>query len=91
MKCYWIIFKEINSKRKGIHLDQTGSLAKNKLQNYVAGGCVIYNVMELDTLNYFEFLSLRDRLIDEYQGIRQPARPKHHLDIIFMYKHVTAL
>lgn len=38
MKCYWTIFKEINSKRKGIHLDQTGSLAKNKLQNYVAWG-----------------------------------------------------
>lgn len=57
MKCYWTIFKEINSKRKGIQLDQTGSLAKNKLQNYGAWGRgvggVIYSIMELDTLNSF--------------------------------------
>ena len=37
MRCYWIIFKEINSKRKGILFDQTCSLEKNKLQIYVAG------------------------------------------------------
>lgn len=33
-----IFFKEINSKRKGVHLDQTCSRAKNKLQNYIMGG-----------------------------------------------------
>lgn len=55
MSCYWTFLKRIHSKRKGIHVDQTCSLAKNKPQNDIKEALFTmqWNVIFSVTLNSF--------------------------------------